>query len=94
MGLMYESGFGVKLSHMKALKWYKLLASQGDPKGIKKFAENFRLFHSEHSLDTQELLNLLTKFAEQGNSHAQNKLGELFFKGSGYTQNYLKAHKR
>ncbi len=85
LGVMYDSGRGVRQDYTEAVKWYREAAEQGDieaqynlgamyynGQGVRKdYAEAIRWFH---------------KAAEQGNTGAQYNLGVMYANGRGVRQ--------
>ncbi|KAK8854359.1 hypothetical protein M9Y10_016919 [Tritrichomonas musculus] len=92
LGFLYQNGYGVDKSYLKAKKYYELAAEENN-----SFAFYFLGYFYKKGYDVkQDYLKVKAYYelsAEYGNSEAYLKLGNLYKKGIGVKQNYYKAIK-
>ena len=102
LGFLYENGFGVPQSNSQAIEWYKKAAAQGYEDAIEKLkkldptdakAQNDLGDKYYNSENYAEAVKWYQKAAEQGDAYAQFKMGYLYYKGFGVTQDYTEAAK-
>ena len=92
LGIMYAMGRdGVAQNHIKAVKWFRKAADQGDDDA--QF--NLGVMYENGWGVTQsytESIKWYTRAAEQGDADAQFNLGAMYAKGHGISQNYVHAY--
>ena len=87
LGLMYESGRGVRQDYTKAVQWYRKAAGQGHAKA----QYNLGGMYANGKGVLQNLVQAeqwYRKAAEQGIAEAQYNLGVMYDNGQGVRQNY------
>ncbi len=89
LGNMFYRGQGVKQNYAKALKWYRRAAEHSD----KSIYDN--VYETDFTQNDAKLIrkdrNKIT--VNRGDARAQNKLGVMYYKGQGTSQNFKKAAK-
>ncbi|KAG0260129.1 hypothetical protein DFQ27_003738 [Actinomortierella ambigua] len=93
VGLMYETGRGVKQSNVEAVRWYIKAASQENPDAQYNLGVMCRNGRGVEQSDV-EAVKWFTKAADQGNSDALYYLGVMYENGQGVEQSDIEAAKR
>jgi tetratricopeptide (TPR) repeat protein len=92
LGVMYESGHGVRQDFVEAAKWYRKAADQGEARAQYNLACLYGQGQGV-ALDHAESVKWYRRAAEQGNPYAQNNLGVMYETGLGTTQDHAEAVK-
>lgn len=101
----FETGRGVRESHIEAVKWYRQAAMQGHAEAVDWFrkaagkgdAEAKRVlgicYLEEHGVEKseQEAVKLFQEAAKLGDAEAMNRLGACYEKGVGVERSYAKS---
>ena len=91
MAVAYFNGRGVDLDHEEALRWARLAADQGNPRGQGLLAVAY--FQGQGvELDYDEAARWAELAAEQDNGSAQVVLGTLYMNGYGVEQDFVAAY--
>ena len=90
IGLMFDTGRGVREDHSTAVKWYRLAAEQGYAKA--QFSLGSMYERGEGVLqDFKEAARWFRQAADQRNAKARYKLGYLYEKGRGIEKDSKEA---
>jgi hypothetical protein len=90
LGVMYESGQGVKQDYVKAVEWYRKAADQGHSGA--QFDLGVMYANGQGvKQDYLKAFEWFQKAAEQGDKYAQSSLGTMYYSGDGVKQDYLAA---
>ncbi len=92
LGWMYATGSGVPQDFVKAVKWSRLAAEQGDAYAQYNLGVMYD-FSLGVSQDPVEALMWYRLAAEQGYAEAQANLGRMYDTGRGVPQDYVEALK-
>ena len=88
---MYSKGLGVQKNFKEALRWYKIIAEQGDEKAQYHLAAMY--YKAQGPLKNyKEALKWYKMAAEQNNVNAQYIIGNMYFKGRGVSRDLVQAH--
>lgn len=90
LALMLEEGRGGAVDKEGALKWHKVAAEGGMAKSAVEVA---RVTEKEGPAEIKEAVKYYEKAAESGDSEADIRLGDIYFKGGGIQQNLYQAYK-
>jgi len=89
---MYAHGHGLKQDLVKAAKWYREAANQGDTEA--QYNLGLMYAHGDGlKQDYAEAEKWYRKAAEQGDADAQHNLGLIYQNGEGVMQDYTEAAK-
>jgi len=92
LGMMYNSGEGVKQDHAEAAKWFRKAADQGDANG--QFFLGMAYYSGDGvTQDYAEAVRWFRKAADQGDAFGQHALGSMYLSGLGVTQDYAETAK-
>lgn len=91
LGVMYNTGAGVKQDYGQAARWYEKAAAKGNAK-----AElNLGILYDQGlgvSKDLKKAYDLYRKAAARGVADAQYNLGILYYNGEGVKQDYIESY--
>jgi TPR repeat protein len=93
LGDMYDKGQGVPRDYSTAVSWYSKAAAQGD--GVARsslITMRHKAFAAFEKRDYATALQLMSPFAENGDSLVQDILGHMYNGGLGVPQDYAIAH--
>ena len=91
LGLLYDTGRGVRQNPAKAIRWYRAAADQGHAAA----QNNLGLLYDYGrgiSQDAAEAMRWYRSAADQGFAVAQYNLGFMYANGRGLAQNYVDAY--
>ena len=91
LGLLYDTGRGVRQNPAEAIRWYRAAADQGHAAA----QNNLGLLYDYGrgiSQDAAEAMRWYRSAADQGFAVAQYNLGFMYANGRGLTQNYVDAY--
>ena len=92
LGVMYDSGEGVRQDYAEALKWYRKAAEQGLVEA--QFYLGLMYYSGQGvQQDYAEALKWYRKAIERGNASAQFFLGLMYYSGEGVREDYAEAVK-
>jgi len=92
LGDMYEYGKGAPKDYMKAVKWFRKAAEQGNANA--QFDLGVMYFNGQGvPKNHTEAAKWLSKAAEQGDAEAQGAFGSMYYYAWGVPQDYTKALK-
>jgi TPR repeat protein len=83
IGGFYWHGHGVREDRIEALRWFRAAAEHGCAAAQLEMAE-----YGDNAEEVQWYL----KAADQGNTYAQNALGNIYFLGAGVPRDFLQAY--
>lgn len=91
VGLMYESGQGVRQDYKQAIYWYRISARNGNKDAQSLLAHFY--YYGRHILqDYKQAFYWNKRAAEQGKISAQISLAEMYEEGKGAPKDNLRAH--
>ncbi len=85
LGNMYQQGRGVPQDYAEALKWLRMAADQGNEDAKKRINETNERINERNEFEAKIVI------ARQGDPIAQNRVGVMYFNGTGVAQNYVEA---
>ena len=96
LGEIYYYGFGIEEDEEEGLKWLRKSSEQGNADAQLILGRHYNC--DDENNNTEEALKWYSKAAEQGNEEAVveygnllNKLGDIYYNGSGVERDYFKA---
>eukprot|EP00729_Bicosta_minor_P032464 gene32464-biopygen20866 len=92
LGVMYDTGEGVKQDHVEAAKWYRKSAEAGNAHAQNNFG-NMHDTGKGVEQDHVEAAKWFRKAAEAGLAVAQNNLGNRYLNGRGVAPDHVEAVK-
>jgi TPR repeat protein len=91
LALMYDRGWGVQQSEVKAVKWLRKAAEQGFVEAQYSLGSRYESGQGV-TQDHAKAANWFRKAAEQGSVNAQKNLGAMYGLGQGVPGNYSEAY--
>jgi len=91
LALMYDRGWGVQQSEIKAVKWLRKAAEQDFAEAQYNLGSRYESGQGV-TQDHAEAANWFRKAAEQGSVNAQKNLGAMYGLGQGVPGNYSEAY--
>jgi TPR repeat protein len=91
LALMYDRGWGVQQSEVKAVKWLRKAAEQDFAEAQYNLGSRYESGQGV-TQDHAEAANWFRKAAEQGSVNAQKNLGAMYGLGQGVPGNYSEAY--
>eukprot|EP00729_Bicosta_minor_P007502 gene7502-biopygen19925 len=92
LGLMYDTGRGVKQDHVEAVKWYRKAAEAGNAAAQYNLGCLYDTGKGVEQ-DHVEAAKWFRRAAEAGDAMAQNNLGNMYDTGKGVEQDHVEAAK-